>query len=73
MYNDDLAAFILANVCGFNPPRKTNPASDRVQYAGKYEPDHNPEAESRVMLLAGYHDGTNILIKYNQTELLNSI
>jgi hypothetical protein len=58
-------AYRLANTYGLNPPRAVWPARLRNTYTGKYEPDHFSTAELRTMLLAGYADKTNILIRYN--------
>jgi hypothetical protein len=36
---------------------------------GKFEPDHYPGAESRIITLCSYIDKTNVLIKYSPAEL----
>jgi hypothetical protein len=69
-YQNDKEAHCLANTYAFNPPRKTNPAYKREQYSGKYEPSPIVTAASRFMLLAGFHDKTNLLIKYTPAELI---
>lgn len=69
-FQNDSEAFCLANTYGFNPPKKTNPAKLRIANTGKYEPDHNPGATTRTIVLASFIDKTNILIKYTPTELI---
>jgi hypothetical protein len=64
-------AFILAFTYGFNPPRASGPARLRGQNLGKYEPDHNPYASTRSMVLASFVDKTNVIIQYKPAELTN--
>lgn len=68
-FADDTEAFVLANLYGFNPPRKIGPARNRTQNTGKFEPDHLEGEETRTMVLASFVDATNILIKYHPDEL----
>lgn len=62
-------AYTLANVYGFNPPRKERGGRLRYQNTGKFEPDRNLGEETRSMILASYLDKTNILIQYNPADL----
>lgn len=69
-FNNQTEAYILANVYGFNPPRRVNPARNRTVNTGKFEPDRNDTAASRTMVLAHWIDKTNILIKYTPADLI---
>lgn len=68
--SNETEAYILANVYGFNPPRRVNPGRTRTVNTGKFEPDHNEMAASRTMVLAHFFDKTNILIKYTPADLI---
>jgi hypothetical protein len=68
-HSTDAQAFCLANTYGFNPPRVTNPRYKRLLDTGKYEPDHNEGAASRTIILAHWQDKTNLMIKYNPSDL----
>ena len=63
--NNFKQAYSLANTYGFTPPRDIGPARLRITDAGKFEPDHDEEADFRTIVLAHWIDKTNCLIKYN--------
>jgi len=62
-------AHTLANVYGFNPPRKERGGRLRYQNTGKFEPDRRLGEETRSMILASYLDKTNILVQYRPADL----
>ena len=66
---NDREVFCLANTYGLCPPLKIGPASQRIQEAGKYEPDHNQTALSRTVVLASWVDHTNVLVRYTPADL----
>jgi len=54
----DPQAYDLAVEYGLSPLSK-----------GKFEPDHLETEDIRTMILANWHDATNVLIKYDRTQL----
>lgn len=69
-YKNDLQAYILCSAYGFNPPICLGPRKNFALDTGKYEPDHNEDAETRCMVLAHWYNNTNIQVKYNASELV---
>jgi len=67
--NTNQQAYILARVYNFLPPQRTDGKATITVDAGKYEPDNNPSAETRTMILASYIGRCNLLIKYKPAEL----
>lgn len=67
--NTNQQAYILARVYNFLPPQRTDGKATITVDAGKYEPDNQPEAETRTMILASYIGRCNLLIKYKPAEL----
>ena len=68
-FQNDKEAFCLANTYNFTPPRKVGPARLRITDPGKFEPDHDEEAETRCMVFAHWLDKTNVIIQYVPAEL----
>ena len=67
--NTNQQAYILARVYNFLPPQRTDGKATITVDAGKYEPDNQPEAETRTMILASYIGRCNLLIKYKPADL----
>lgn len=63
-------AYTIAVTYGFCPPRKVGPARLRIQNTGKFEPDADESAATRVLLVANWTDKTNMLIQYTPAELV---
>jgi hypothetical protein len=63
-WEDEFEAKLLALDYGFMPPHAVYPARTRRIYTGKYEPDLWEGNNDRCILLAGYPDATNVLLKY---------
>jgi hypothetical protein len=70
MYQDSLEAYILAVTYNLLPPQTVYPARNRQVNAGKFEPDRNPGAASRCMVLAHFVEATNIIVKYGPGDLI---
>ena len=66
---NDAEAYNLAKTKNLMPDAASYRASRRDVNSGKYEPDHSPAAESRVITLASYFDASNCLIKYSPADL----
>lgn len=69
-WQDDQESSILAVTYGFNPAKGLKIHGVRDSYAGKYEPDNNRFAASRTIVLAGFMDSSNCLVKYSPSELV---
>ncbi len=67
--NTNQQAYILARVYNFLPVQRTDGKATITVDAGKYEPDNNPSAETRTMVLASYIGRCNLLIKYRPADL----
>ena len=67
--NTNQQAYILARLYNFLPAQRTDGKATITIDPGKYEPDNQPEAETRTMILASYIGRCNLLIKYKPAEL----
>ena len=69
MSTNNFQAVKLAKTYNFLPDQARAGRGGRAVDAGKYEPDLNPEAASRTMVIASYIGRSNLLIRYNPAEL----
>ena len=69
MNPDKNEAYILARLYNFLPAQRTDGKSTITVDTGKFEPDGQPAAETRTMVLASYIGRCNLLIKYRPADL----
>lgn len=66
---NEIQSHILAKSYNFVPSLRITGSPEISTDPGKYEPDHNENAETRCFVLAHWNGKTNILVKFNTTEL----
>jgi len=69
MQTTNTQAYILARLYNFLPAQKRDGKASITVDQGKYEPDGQPAAETRTMVLASYIGRSNLLIKYRPADL----
>ena len=69
MDQTDKEAYKLAKTYNLLPDQKRAGRGPTGVDAGKYEPDLNPDAASRTIVIASYIGRCNLLIRYSPAEL----
>ena len=69
MEQTDKEAYKLAKTYNLLPDQKKAGRGPKGVDVGKYEPDLNPEAASRTIVIASYIGRCNLLVRYSPAEL----
>ena len=69
MSTNNYQAYTLAKTYNILPDQKKAGRGRKGVDVGKYEPDLNPEAASRTIVIASYIGKSNLLVRYSPAEL----